>query len=57
MRKKYQDLVLWLEDRKEWLFLWFVLALLLVAFFGFGYFIGKQANPAPIIIEQRSTIR
>ena len=47
-----KETIEWAKDKKQWIFFFLVLALLMVASFGVGYMLAKDQNPAPIIIEK-----
>ncbi len=44
------------EGTKRWTHIWLLLALIVTLSFGLGYLIAKQANPTPIVIEQRQPV-
>jgi len=44
----------WVRAHRRDLFLWTAFFLLLVLSFGVGYFLGRDINPAPIVIEKCS---
>lgn len=42
------------KEKKQWIFFFIALALLMIASFGVGYMLAKDQSPAPIIIEKCS---
>jgi len=42
------------KNKRKWFLLGFILLLIVSLSFGIGYLIGREANPAPIIIEKSS---